>query len=51
MMALLRKGLTVGRVNLIRFMVIEACREKNVAGPVCWIGIRETRTSKEPEYG
>ncbi len=42
--------LTVGKVNLIRYGVIEACRIALKEGrQVCWIDVKETRTSREPE--
>jgi hypothetical protein len=42
---------SIGRVNLIRYAVIEASRECLREGRSCsWIGVRETKQSKEPEH-
>jgi hypothetical protein len=42
---------SVGRINLIRYCVIEACREAEKVGhlrrPVSWIGIPGSRFNKD----
>ena len=39
--------MSIGWINLIRIRVIDACRAKNVCGPVCWIGIPGTPLNKD----